>query len=430
MKLFLCVAALLLSPAAAFTQGNPGPFGGLFGRTPQRTGVDYRVFEIRGSTGAQFNDALFEEATDRRDPPFTGVVGNTGAAAAYERRSDRLTLQLGSIVEHQHSLTSQRTRATTLDGGAIVSGRLTTRVSAEITANYRQSPYFQFYPRFAWSDDGLAAPGLPYEATALRYHVGEARVGVAYQYSKSSTLSARTVRSDTWFPSSPNSRVTLSRYEGLWSRRLNRDFGIRLGYGRQDVRHQRAAVGNYIDQHIEAGVDFNRALTILPRTTLAFTTYSSILRQPDRTTRYRLNGEFLLTRRFQRTWKLEFNGKRSTDFMAGFVDPLLADSLSLAISGLIAKRVELGTMIEGRRGSFGFDGELGRFTMAGSIAKVNIAITRHVGIYSRYGFYHHEAPVHTSSLATIGTLSRQSITAGISAWLPVFVRERTPLDSR
>ena len=427
MKHHLWAAVILLLPAASFAQGNPGPFGGLFGRTPQRTGVDYRVFEVRGSTGAQYNDALFEDAMEQREPPFTGVVGNTGAAAIFERRSDRLTLQLGSIVEHQHSLTSQRTRATTLDGGAIVSGRLTTRVSAEMTANYRQSPYFQFYPRFAWVDDGLTAPGLPYEATALRYHTGDARVGVSYQYAKSSTLSASTARSETWFPSSPNSRVTMSRYEGLWTRRLNRDFGIRLGYGRQDVQHDRAGVGNYVDQHIEAGVDFNRALTILPRTTLAFTTYSSILRQPDRTTRYRLNGEFLLTRRFQRTWKLEFNGKRATDFMAGFVDPLLADSLSLTMSGLVSKRVELAMMLEGRHGEFGFDGELGRFTMAGSIAKVNFAITRHVGIYSRYGFYHHEAPVHASSLATIGTLSRQSFTAGISAWLPVFVRERTPL---
>ena len=109
MKLLLCVAVLLLSPAAAFTQGNPGPFGGLFGRTPNRTGVDYKVFEIRGSGGGQWND-LFDRVAGQPAPPLEGLVNHATAAALFARRSDRLDVRAGTNVEYRQSLTSQRTR--------------------------------------------------------------------------------------------------------------------------------------------------------------------------------------------------------------------------------------------------------------------------------------------------------------------------------
>jgi hypothetical protein len=426
----LAAILLLLIPAATFAQGNPGPFGGLFGRTPQRNGVDYRIFELRGSAGWQWTDTVVDEPNTRPQLPFEGAVATSAASATFERRSNRFNFQLGSNVNYQHSLTSQQTRATTVDGGVLASGRITTRLSTEISANYHQSPYYQFYPTFMWQNQGIALPGLPYDVGATGYRVAEARIGGSFQYSKTGTLSASTSRSETWFPTHPASDTTELRYEGLWTRRLNRDFALRLGYGRYQVQHRTSALDEYVQEEIEAGIDFSKAFTLVPRTTLAITTQTSIIRQPDHDPHYRLNGEFRLTRRFQRTWRLEFIGIRSSEFLPGFVEPLLADSLSLVMSGMVSRRIEFATSLDGRRGAFGYNAERGDFLMGGSTTNLNIGITRHVGIYGRYGFYRHDAPADVLSLPAIGTLSRQTISAGITTWLPVFVRERTPSDSR
>jgi hypothetical protein len=429
VKILLGAAVLLLLPAAAYTQGNPGPFGGLFGRTPTRAGIDYRLFEIRGSGGWQWNDVLFEQATAGPGPVYSGIINHAAGGATYERKSDRFNLRAGSNVEYRHSPTSQRVRGTSIDGGLLVGGHLTTRVSADVSANYRQSPYFHFFPSFVWQSDGVVAPGLPYEVTSVGYHQGEVRGGGSFQYSKSSTLSASVLRTETRFPTSPTSNVTRSGYEGLWTRRLNRDFSVRLGYGRSQIRH-RSALGEFIEERIEVGVDFHKALTLSPRTLVAFTTHTSVLRDSHREPYYRLNGDFMLTRRFRRTWKLQFNVSRATDFDAGYVEPLFTDSIALSTSGLLAKRVELVTVVRGSYGQIGYGRNPGRVAIAGAITQVNFAVTRRFGLYSQYAFYHHDAPVDALSIAAVGRLSRQTLTAGIATWVPLYVRERTPLDPR
>jgi hypothetical protein len=418
-----------LLPAAASAQGT-GPFGGLFGRTPHRTGLDYEVFEIRGLAGGQWNDYLFDQTPDQPEPPFSGMVSHAAAIVDYDRQSDRFDLRAGSTVEYRNSLTSADFRGTTVDSGVVLNSRLTTRVSAELSANYRRSPFYQFFPEFAWLGEGVAVVGSPYDIKAIGYHIGEARVGGSYQYSKSSTLAASASRGETWFPTAPYNDVTLSDYEGSWTRRLNRDFALRLGYSRREIRHHTVALGNLVEEQINVGVDFHRALTMSPRTTVSFTSHTSVVRQADGKPHYRLNGEFLLTRRFNRTWKLQLDAERATEIVAGVVQPLLADSLSLSMSGQFSNRVEFMTVLRGSHGRFGYEGEQGPFTMAGSLTHVSMGLTRYFGIYGQYGLYHHNAPTAPFSIHTISELSRQTLSFGVTTWLPVHTRERMPIDSR
>ena len=429
MKQYLLAAALLLVPGLAFAQVNPGPFGGLFGRAPSREGVDYRVFEIRASGGAQWNDFLTEQPPDQPEPPFAGGLGHATAAMAYFRGSDRLDLQAGSRAEYRDSF-EEPTRGTTFDGGMMLTGRLTTRVTTDIAVNYRRSPFYQFYPTYTWIGDGVVIPGVPYDVKTIGYHSGDVRVGGSYQYSKGSTLTASASRGEMWFSSSPINDVTLSTYEGLWTRRLNRSFLLRLGYRHRDTRHHTAAIPNLVEEEIDVGVDFHRALTISPRTTVAFTTHTSIARRPNEDPLYRLNGDFRLTKQFQRTWKLELDARRATEVLAGFGEPLFSDSLAVSMSGLLSHRIEFMTMLSGKRGRFGYEGERGPFTMAGATTSLNIALARRLGVYAQYGFYHHSAPTDAFSITAIGELSRQTFTAGITTWIPVYTRERTPSDSR
>ena len=162
MRLHLCVAALLLLPAPpAFAQGNPGPFGGLFGRTPNRTGTDYKVFDLRGSGGVQWDDAVFEQSQDLSGRPVSGASGQSALAAAFDQRSERFRMRVGSNVDYRQTLTSQPVGGTSVDGRLELSGDLTTRVTAATSVSYRYSPYFQYHPSFVWLDGGLVVPGLP-----------------------------------------------------------------------------------------------------------------------------------------------------------------------------------------------------------------------------------------------------------------------------
>ena len=425
----LCVAFVLLLPAAALAQATTGPFGGLFGRTPHRTGLDVKVFEIRGSSGLEWNDFL-STRDDEPDPPFAGAVGIASAGMHFDRRSDRLDLRAGSTLEYRNSFAAVSTRGTTFDGGFVLNGRPTTRVSTELSANYRHSPFYNFFPRFSWLNEGVAVSGLPYDVSAISSHMGQARIGASYQYSKSSSLSGSAMRGETRFPTSPFNNVTFSDYEGSWNRRLNRDFSLRLGYGYRESDYHADALGDLIEEQINIGVDFNRALTVSPRTTIAFTTHTSMQRRTGGERRFRVNGEFLLTRRFQRTWRLQLDAQRSTEIIPGFVEPLLADSLSVAVSGQFSKRIEFLTALRGSHGRFGYEGESGPFTIAGSVTQLNMAVTRHFGIYSQYGLYYHDTAKHLFAPTTLGEMSRQTVSVGITTWIPVYTRERIPIDSR
>jgi len=429
VKIFLCAAVLLVCPALAFGQGNPGPFGGLFGRTPQRTGTNYKVFEIRGSSGWQWNDFLSEQPSGNPEPPFSGGAGYAAAAASYDRHTDRLQLRAGSTVEFRNSL-EDGTRGTTFDGGLMMNGRLTTRVSTEMAVNYRRSPFYQFYPSSEWMGVGVIVPGVPYELRTMGYDSGDARIGASFQYSKSSTLSASAERSEMRFATSPQHDVSAMEYNGLWSRRLNRSVSVRLGYGHRESRHHTAGDQKLVEEQIDAGVDFTRALTIAPRTTLGFMTHTSIVRRADRETLYRLNGELQLMRQFQRTWKLQVDARRATEVLAGFVEPLFTDSLSLSVSGLLSHRIEFSSLVAGQRGRLAYNREGGPFNMAGASTQLTFALSRRLAVFTQYGFYHHDAPNNTLSVTALGELSRQTLTAGVTTWLPVYVRERTPSDSR
>jgi len=430
VKQYLVAAIVALVPVMASAQGSTGPFGGLFGRTPHRTGLDFTVFEVRGSSGILWNDLLSEPDPGQPVPPFAGVVGNTLGGVNYDRRSDRLELQAGTSVDFRNSFADDL-RGTTVDGGMALKNRYTTRLSSEVALNYRRSPFYEYFPIAGWMSDGIVTPGIPYEVNTLGYQSAYGNAGVALQYSKSSTLSANVSRQEMWFADSPQNDTSESSYEALWTRRLTRDLGIRAGYGHREFRMSAATTPYWVEEEIDLGVDFQRGIALAPRTSLGIMTHTSVIRRRNQETLYRLNGELRLTKSFKRTWTAQLEARRATEVLAGFVDPLFSDSLSFSTSGLLSNRIQFVTMVTGKHGRFGYEGERGRpFTMVGASTNLNFALSRHVGLYTQYGIYHHDAPPDRFTVSTIADVSRQTFTVGLTAWLPVFTRERSPIGSR
>src|SRR5688572_2009436 len=144
MTLLFCVAALLLLPSAAFAQGNPGPFGGLFGRTPERIGREYTVFEVRTSASVQVEDALLSEsAAGQLD---RGAASGLSGSLNFEKKTDYLEFRARSAATYIQLMQSPVVGWTSTDTGVAVLGKLGSRLSVEGTAMHFYSPFFTFQP--------------------------------------------------------------------------------------------------------------------------------------------------------------------------------------------------------------------------------------------------------------------------------------------
>ena len=99
----------------------------------------------------------------------------------------------------------------------------------------------------------------------------------------------------------------------------------------------------------------------------------------------------------------------------------------------MSRRLEFIASATAGKGVFGteaptFDNP--RFAMANSTVQLNVAVTRHFGLYGQHAFYYFKIPGGSSPIAPLDRLSRHTIVVGITAWVPVFTQERGERDSR
>jgi hypothetical protein len=142
-----------------------------------------------------------------------------------------------------------------------------------------------------------------------------------------------------------------------------------------------------------------------------------------------LNGSADVARGFARTWSTSLAYTRSTEFVAGFIGPLFWDSLTGSIDGLLTMRVQLSARLSAAHGeaSSGLRGTVVEYT--GS-SRLTIGLTRRIGAYGQYTYYHHEVPPGLTAIELLSWVARQRVSAGISLWLPLAAETRAPRDSR
>ena len=430
MKSFAGVAVLLLLPMAAFAQGNPGPFGGLFGRTPERVGKEYRLFEIRTAATGQYEGGLNDTSVPAGEPLRSGGSGTAALSGRFEHRSSRLEFAAYSYSSYLQYLEAPYHGGTSVESAARVAFRPATRLNLEATVSHAYRPFFQFHPNFfSWMPDGaLVAPSSPFVATALESHSTSATAGFMVPYSKRSTFGASVERRETWFRKHPDLDLSTLGMRGSWSRQLNRDMQLRLGYGRDRV--QLRAGDERLYETIDVGINYLRPFSPGRRMSFAIHTQTAKLSTPEFGGTYRLNGGLTVMRRFHRTWLLDLHAERGTEFIAGFLEPLNTDTAGAGISGMLSRRAELVLQANGGRGRFGFDTSLARSVMGMTRAQFSYAIARRLGMFLQHALFYYELPQSASPIAPVTYLARQVITVGMTTWIPIYTRERSPSDTR
>jgi len=426
----LCAAVLVLLPTTALAQGNPGPFGGLFGREPERVGREYTVFDIRTSIAGESHDRVLDRQLPAEEREISGQVLGGRAGATFARRSDRMFATVRSFAM-QHEYPAQKVGATGIDSAATLSAKLTTRFSIDADVRHQYSPYFNFltYPVFGPELDGvITITAQPY-ATLLTANSFDGSLGFTSLYAKHSSLSLSASRRSTQFVQSELNDFDANGFRGVWRRGMTRSTALRVEYERASVRFS-GRTETVLQERINAGLDFTRPLSLGRRTTMSFDTQTLIVKEPELGRRYRLNGGVVINRWFGKTWALAAQARRTTDVRPGFLDAVNSELGGLNLSGMLAKRVELIGLIQAGRGIFGFDADAPRFTTGNAAAQLNIALTRHFAVFVSQTFDYYEIPPAASVVAPVTQYARNIFTVGISTWIPVFMRERNPSDTR
>jgi hypothetical protein len=423
-----CVAALLLLPAAATAQGNPGPFGGLFGRTPERTGVDFTAVEFRTGVAGQFDDAVFVDERVAADTvPQNGYTAGVNTGLVFERQSDRFMFRANGGATYQEFYRSPVFGATTYDAGLAVRGNVTTRLQLEGQARYLRSPYFRLAPSYQAAGPAVAIPGDPFHVRLLVNDSYDVTAGFFSQYAKHSSLRASVSQRETRFNQARANSFDVLRAEAHWQRQLNRSVALRAGYGRERIVQSAFPDDEFVHELLDIGVDFARQLPLSRRTTIGFNTQTSIIKRPLTGRRYRVNGNVMLSKYFGRTGHASASLSRSTEFLPGFLEPMLSDAANGSLSGMPSPRTEWLTTISVGNGRFGFDSPE-KFLTAHFSSRFNYAMTPKLGVYAQYAVYHYQLPPTPMSVAVLGQVSRQAITFGINTWIPIVNRVRAPRD--
>jgi hypothetical protein len=425
----LLIVALLLAPLAAGAQGLAGPYGGLFGRSPERTNKEFTAVEFRTAAGGQYDDSLLDDGL-----PAVGLHGATTrgvqAGLNVERRSDRVRFDAYGSASHRQFTREPAFGATSYDGGGLLRARLATRLSVEGSATYQHSPFFHLLPA-ASGDLPLAEvsiPSEPYAARRMDNETFEGIAGFSSPYTKRSTLSAQVSRRATRFLNEPWNNFELWGAKGQWTRKMTRDVAARIAYGREEIQQSELG-GRYIHEVLDVGFDLAREISLARRTTFNFSMQPSMVRETGGERRYRFNGSIGVTRGFQRTWAVSLLATRNTEFLPGFLKPVFTDGANGTVSGMLADRIEWTAAFGASKGRVGFNAA-DDFTSYTGTSRLSAGVTRHLGIYTEYSYYRYDLPLGSTSVLLLPQMSRQAISVGLSAFVPIFTRVREPRDPR
>jgi hypothetical protein len=269
---------------------------------------------------------------------------------------------------------------------------------------------------------GPLTPGSELAAASDRTLGLDGSMAITSDYSKRDSVSADLTGRQTRFLNNAISDITAWGGHAKLRHQLSRGLAFHLGYGLDEVRYRSVASEPVTYQTIDVGLDYANALAVASRTTFSFYTSTSALRFVHQT-RYLIGGGATLTRAFARSWSASLAYMRGTEFLAAFSQPALTDSITARVDGLLTRRVQWYSVAGVSRGTIWPDGST--FTASSATSGVQTGITHHLGVFGQYSYYRYEAPPG-STIALLGRFSRQSVTVGLTMWVPMVNRARAP----
>jgi hypothetical protein len=310
-----------------------------------------------------------------------------------------------------------------------------TVLSAHEWLSYTPQNVTAFYPVGVSTQQGqgpVSDPSLDpaFNITRRNYFIIGTTLGLTQQISRRASLLADYSRNETNV-SVATGRNVFQLMRGGFSYNLAKGVAFRAGYG-SELRY-RVLAGEqfrYRGRAIDAGIDFNRALSISRRTTVGFSTGATGV---DNTAgrRYFVTGAAHFNYEIGRSWTANMAYRRDVQYVDTITDPLIGDSVTFDVGGLISRRVQIRSMVGSRTGRFGTATGSPEFRSSHVGLNLSYAITRYLALRTDYSYFRY----HVGSGAVLPTnirprMERQSLRVTLNAWVPLIIRRRSTNASR
>ena len=320
-----------------------------------------------------------------------------------------------------------------------MSTSLTSRLVLGARGAVSHSPFFEFAPFLLDPGSGTVGPtgpGFGHAAAVAEPNLGlDGSIGLTDNLTKQTSVFATVEGRDWRMPDAPENNLRTWQASVGVRHRLTHALGLHFQYARDQNEYAFAAGTRFLNQTIDAGVDYGDTLSFARRTALSFTTSTTATNYLGET-HYRVNGSARLTRGFERTWSSWVGYNRDTEFRIGFRAPLLSDSIDAGLAGQISWRLRSSTSVGYTNGTIGFGsagfGSAGvgsdRFHTYSATSRLDYALNRTFAIFGQYSHYYYEVPPGSSTLDFVPRLSRQTVVIGLSAYLPLVRDVRAPKE--
>jgi hypothetical protein len=435
--LVVSVVLSVMAPAAIYAQGLPErrQIRPLFGSS---TGNTEQALTLRLNFGGAYDDNILagESSTATDVESRSGIIGQLGVSLGYRFAVQRFSLagSIGSGGGYYPDLIKPWVQKHSGNLSATYDASAKTRISASQSISYDPRYTLARFP--AVFGDMPEAPPVADDTldVLLTEHV---MMSSAVEISQEITRRVRAGANVGYSRNASNGEtqpvpdLAVLSYGGRFTVNIARGLDLRLGYGQSEGRYD-AGVGRtkYRQDNIDAGIDFNRALSLTRKTHLGFTSGATGV-ESGGSRQYRFIGSVRLTREIGRSWSAGLALSRDVGFWQVFREPVLSDGLTLSLGGLIGRRVQLSSGAGANRGDIGLSSTATRFTSYYASSSVQVGLTQSVGVSLSYSFYRHvfdgSGPL---PLGVSPKSNRQSIRASVNLWAPLIERTRRPDASR
>ena len=433
------LAALLASSAQpVFAQAPPPradrPYRGLFA---SGLGDSEQSLVAQGSVGGGYDSNVLADlagggiAGSATDPRIArrGAVGSVSASLSYALSRERVSFgaSVGESSRYYPKNSEEFIHSYTETVGVNYRPTNRTTIAANQFIAYQPFMLSSLFPSLIDSAPGqLNLPPVDLATGLSSYMTYGGNAGLTQQLTRrlSFTGGFNALRSDT-----PYANASLSQQGGNAGLRfgLTRNLGLRVGYARQEGRY--AALPDTVrTDTFDIGLDFQKALSISRRTTVAFSSGTSAIEQTQPLTRnrtYYVTGAARLNHEIGRSWLASAAYDRSVQFIDTLLLPVLSDAFGGGVQGFISRRLEFSSGVQGSIGNIGFSDQKQGFNTYQAYSSLAYAMTRWANVSVSYSYYHYtfdSATLLPSGIAR--DFDRQSVRANLNLWAPLMNRTR------
>jgi hypothetical protein len=424
--------------AAASANATVAQAQGLFGGPLSETGRGQR-FNVTFMVSQAYDTEIPAELRARlpqNDPQLGGFSTMLGTSAEYTNTGRRGQIVGSGQTSFRYSRQLAEVAPVSHSGaiGARVNLSRTASVEANQTVAYSPSYLYQLFP-------GVTPPGLGEAvAAAPEFRVDQTD---SYNYGTTGTLAVGSERGNR-FTASADYQHT--EYRGDIVTRPNlTTYGRRAGYSRgvgrnvtvsteYEYRTGQFEFGDAKEHRVNIGADYSRALSSTRRATFRIRLSPSFMDIPEddpdalvtgRVRRLQADG----TAEFQlhRAWQTGASYRRNTEYTPAFLEPVLTDSISAQVTGLITRRLDV-TASTGyarvgsalNRGDTPLEPESQLDTYVVTV-KLRYAMSRRLALYTEYLYYVYELRGETLLAPDLPpTFEQSGIRVGLVFALPLF----------